>query len=259
MIDAHAHLDDRRFAADVDAVIDRALASGIDRILSCGGDVSSSEANVALARRCGSLRAAVGVHPHRAAEWSAETERAIERLSRSPGVVAIGEIGIDLSGRSAPRDRQETAFLAQLALARRLDLPVVVHVRDAGAEARALIDLAGGARGMIHCYSESPADVTAWLERGLYISFAGIATYPGNARLLDAARLVPRDRILVETDAPYLQPQSRRRERRNEPAFVVETLRAIADARGDDPGAFGDQIATNAAALFGPRWSTGTA
>lgn len=258
MIDAHAHLDDRRFARDLEAVIARAAPAGVTRIVSCGGDMRSSEANVTIAGSHPSVRATVGVHPHRAAEWSAQTERVIERLSSEPRVVAIGEIGLDFSGRSAPREAQEAAFLAQLALASRLDLPVVVHVRDSGPAVRALIDRAGPVRGMIHCYSEGPAEVAAWLERGLFISFAGIATYPDNGRLREAARLVPSDRVFVETDAPYLQPQARRRERRNEPAFVAETLAVIAEARGDDPTALGRQTEANAAALFGTRWGAGT-
>ena len=259
MIDAHAHLDDTRFGSDIDAVIARAVAAGVTRVISCGGDLASSELNVGLAHRSANVLATVGIHPHRARDWSADAEKILAALARHPRVIAIGEIGMDLSGRSAPRDAQETAFLAQLALARRLDLPVVVHVRDAGAETRALVDRTGPTRGMIHCYSEGPAEVSTWLERGLFISFAGIATYPGNGRLREAARLVPRDRLLVKTDAPYLQPQSRRGERRNEPAYVIDTLAVIAEARGEDPGALGEQIAANAAALFGPRWPAGTA
>jgi TatD DNase family protein len=172
--------------------------------------------------------------------------------------VAIGEFGLDNSGRSAPQDVQERAFVAQLALARELRLPVIVHVRNAGPRARELIDSVPGSVGMIHCYSEGPTEVSTWLERGLFISFAGITTYPGNGRLREAARLVPRDRILVETDAPYLQPQSRRREPRNEPVFVLDTLAALAEARGEEPDALGRQIEANAAALFGRRWEPGT-
>ena len=254
MIDAHAHLDDRRFP-DRGRVITRARTAGVDRIVSCGGDVTSSLRTFNLAKRHTGVVAAVGVHPHRALEWSAVAAQVIEGLAHDPIVVAIGEIGIDHSGRSGPPDAQERAFVAQLEMARRLDLPAVIHVRDAGPETRALFDRAGGARGMIHCYSEGPAEVSTWLDRGMFISFAGIATYPGNGRLREAARLVPRDRILVETDAPYLQPQAHRRERRNEPAFVMDTLAVIAEARGDDPGELGEQIAANAAALFGPRWT----
>ncbi len=255
MIDAHAHLDDGRFRGDLGAVIARASAAGIERILSCGGDARSSESTVEIAHRYSLVRAAVGVHPHRAREWSASVADAIRELARDERVVAIGEIGMDFSGRSAPREEQESAFFAQLALARELDLPVVVHVRDAGAQTRELIDRGGAARGMVHCYSEGPDEVPGWLERGFYISFAGTVTYPNSDRLRRAACLVPVDRILVETDSPYLAPQTRRRERRNEPAFVLDTLAVMAQARGEDPAWLGQHVVGNAARLLGPGWA----
>ena len=253
MIDAHAHLDDRRFADDLDAVLARATAVGITRVLSCADDLASSERHVLIARRHRTVRIAVGVHPHRAESWNADVRAMIDRLARDEHVVAIGEIGIDLSGRSAPREAQEAAFMAQLAVARTLDLPVVVHVRDAGPLVRALVDRAGGARGMIHCFSEGPDEVDEWMRRGFMVSFAGPVTYPKNDALRLAAARASVDRILVETDAPYLTPQGRRGER-NEPAFVLETLAAVAAARGRDPVELGSRIAKNAQKLFGDRF-----
>ena len=253
MIDAHAHLDDRRFGDDLDAVVARASAAGIDRVLSCAEDLASSERNVLIARRHQSVRIAVGVHPHRAESWSSDVLGMIDRLARDTHVVAIGEIGIDLSGRSAPREAQEAAFLAQLALANVLGLPVVVHVRDAGELARDLVDRAGGARGMVHCFGEGPEEVDEWMRRGFFVSFAGTVTYPKNDLLRRAAARASADRILVETDAPYLTPQARRGER-NEPAFVLETLSAVASARGRDPVELGPRIAENARKLFGDRF-----
>lgn len=253
MIDAHAHLDDRRFADDLDAVISRAAAAGIERVLSCAEDLASSERTVLIARGHASVRAAVGVHPHRAETWSDAVSGMLNRLARDGRVVAIGEIGIDLSGRSAPQEAQEAAFLAQLALASGLGLPVVVHVRQAGPLARALIDRAGGAHGMVHCYSEGPDEVAEWTRRGFAVSFAGTVTYPKSDALRQAAARVPADRILVETDAPYLASQTRRGER-NEPAFVLETLAAVAAARGEDPAELGRRVAENARKLFRIRW-----
>ena len=253
MIDAHAHLGDRRFADDLDAVLARATAAGITRVLSCAEDLASSERNVLIARRYPSVRVAVGVHPHRAESWSDAVSGMVDRLARDEHVVAIGEIGIDLSGRSAPREAQEVAFLAQLALANRLGMPVVIHVRDAGPLARALVDRAGGARGMVHCFSEGPDEVDEWLERGFAVSFAGTATYPKSDALRQAAARVPAERMLVETDAPYLTPQGRRGER-NEPAFVVETLAAVATARGEDAADLRRRVAENAQKLFGNRF-----
>jgi len=253
VIDAHAHLGDRRFADDLDAVLARATAAGITRVLSCAEDLASSERNVLIARRYPSVRVAVGVHPHRAESWSDAVSGMVDRLARDEHVVAIGEIGIDLSGRSAPREAQEVAFLAQLALANRLGMPVVIHVRDAGPLARALVDRAGGARGMVHCFSEGPDEVDEWLERGFAVSFAGTATYPKSDALRQAAARVPAERMLVETDAPYLTPQGRRGER-NEPAFVVETLAAVATARGEDAADLRRRVAENAQKLFGNRF-----
>jgi TatD DNase family protein len=253
VIDAHAHLDDRRFAGDLDAVLARASAAGVERVLSCGEDLASSERTVLIARRHASVRVAVGVHPHRAASWDETVLAMIDRLARDDRVVAIGEIGIDLSGRSAPREAQEAAFLAQLELAKGLALPVVVHVRDAGPLARELVDRVGSVRGMVHCYSEGPEEVHEWVERGLHLSFAGTLTYPKSGALRAAAARVPADRLLVETDAPYLAPQSRRGDR-NEPAYVRETLAALAAARGEDAAALGRQVTENARKLFGHRF-----
>jgi len=253
VIDAHAHLDDRRFADDLDAVMARAWAAGIVRVLSCAEDLASSERNVLIARRHPAVRVAVGVHPHRAESWSAAVSSMVDRLARDGRVVAIGEIGIDLSGRSAPRDAQERAFLEQLALSRALDMPVVVHVRDAGPLTRELVDRAGGARGMVHCFSEGPDEVDEWTRRGFAVSFAGTVTYAKSEALRRAAARAPSDRILVETDAPYLTPQVRRAAR-NEPAFVLETLAAVAAARGEAPVDLGRQVAENARKLFGSRW-----
>lgn len=253
MIDAHAHLVDRRFAGDVDAVVARALAAGVTRILSCGDDASSSAATVALAARHPSVRVAVGVHPHHAASWTDDVAGRLRELVGDDRVVAVGEIGIDLSGRSAPRDAQERAFVAQLELARALDLPAVIHVRDAGDLARSLFDRVPGVRGMIHCFSEGPREAAAWVERGLFVSFAGPLTYPKNDALRAAAVVVPAERLLVETDSPYLAPQTRRGQR-NEPAFVVDTAAALAAARGADPAEIARAVSGNARRLLGPRF-----
>lgn len=253
MIDAHAHLDDRRFSDDLDAVLARAEAAGVERVLSCGGDLASSERSVLIARRYPSVRIAVGVHPHHAESWSDAVSGMLNRLARDQHVVAIGEIGMDFHGRSAPREAQERAFLEQLALARTLDLPVVVHVRDAGPAARELIDRGGGARGMVHCFSEGPEDVEEWLQRGFYVSFAGTITFQNSPGIRKAAGFVPPDRVLVETDAPHLTPEGYRGGR-NEPAYVMTTLSVLAKERGEHADWLGRQIGENAQKLFGDRF-----
>ncbi|MGH2472268.1 MAG: TatD family hydrolase [Candidatus Limnocylindria bacterium] len=255
MIDAHAHLTDRRFAADVADVLERARKAGIERVLTAAEDVASSEEALTLAARHRDVRVAVGVHPHRAASWNVDALSRLTDLARDPRVVAIGEIGMDFSGRSSPPKVQEAAFRGQLALAALLGLPVVIHVRDAGERVRAILGEGVVPRGMIHCYSEGPDELGAWLDLGLHISFAGTLTYPGSDGLRAAARLVPADRLLAETDAPYLAPQNARG-RRNEPLYVAATHAALARERGLDIGDLAGQIARNAQGLFGDRWGT---
>lgn len=251
--DAHAHLTDPRFASDLDAVIARARDAGVERILACGEDIVSSENAIALARRWPSVRAAVGIHPHRAAACDERALRRLRDLAGDPAVVAIGEIGLDLSGRSAPREEQERAFTAQLGIAAERGLPACVHVRDAGEAARDLIDAAAPLRGHVHCYSEGPEEVDEWVRRGFLVSFAGTVTFPRSERLRAAAAVVPADRLLIETDAPSLAPQPQRG-RRNEPAFISATYAEVARVRGLGPERLAEQVRENAASLFGHRW-----
>ncbi len=228
----------------------RARDAGVTRILTCGEDVASSREALAVARARPEVRVAVGVHPHRAESLDDAAVIALRELAADPRVVAIGEIGIDLSGRSATRSDQERAFLRQLDLAAELDLPVVVHVRDAGPIVRGL--LAGrSVRGQLHCYSDGPDEIPLWRALGLVPSFAGPATYRANRALREAARAA--DALLVETDAPYLSPEGHRGQR-NEPAFVAVTYAALAAERGADVPALAATTAAVARVLFGPRW-----
>lgn len=252
MIDAHAHLTDARFADDVDAVIERAGAAGIERVLTCGEDIGSSERALALAHRYPHiLRVAVGIHPHRAGSCDASAHARLRDLARDPLVVAIGEIGVDLSGRSAPVEEQRFALTAQLALAAELSLPVVVHLRDAADELRAALDSAPAVRGQLHCYSEGPGDLAGWVGRGLVPSFAGTVTFRSNARLREAAtRAVT---LLVETDAPYLAPEPQRGQR-NEPLRVQDTYELVASLRGVSVERLAADTRAAARELFGARW-----
>ena len=253
MIDAHAHLTDERFSHDLDAVLQRAADAGLVRVLACGEDVASSERAVALAAGSPRVRAAVGIHPHRASAADARALQRIRELAGEPCVVAVGEIGIDLSGRSAPRPDQERALLAQLELAADVDLPVCLHVRDSGPVVRALVDRVAGVRGYVHCYSEGADEVDQWIARGFLLSLAGTVTYPRSERLRAAAALIPSERLLIETDAPSLAPQARRG-RRNEPAFVAFTYDEVARIRGVTPGRLAERVRENAASLFAGRW-----
>lgn len=255
MIDAHAHLTDRRFADDVSDVLARARKAGLTRVLTAAEDLASSEGAVALAREHADVRAAIGVHPHRAESWNGDVLAALTRLARDERVVAIGEIGMDLSGRSAPAEAQERALRGQLALASLLDLPVVLHVRDAGERIRAILRDGAPVRGMVHCYSEGPDELAAWRDLGLAISFAGTITYPGSDRLRAAAGRAPLECLLAETDSPYLAPQNVRGQR-NEPRYVAATYAALSHERRADLSELAAAVAENAKWLFGERWGT---
>jgi len=238
VIDTHAHLD----ALDDDpaAVVARARAAGVTRILTVG----TAQA-VALAERFDEVFAIVGVHPHESAAGGVEE---IRRLQAHPKTVAVGEIGLDWYRDYAPRDVQTRMFEAQLGLAAELGKPVVVHTRAADDDTLAV--LAGFAGTVVlHCFS-SPGMLEPALERGWYVSFAGNATFKNAPELRLAATQVPSDRILAETDSPYLAPQPVRG-RRNEPAYVMHTLAALAQARGEEPAELERQIDENATACFG--------
>lgn len=253
MIDAHAHLTDARFDDDRGAVIERAMAGGIERILTCGEDVASSERALELAQAHPSvLRVAVGIHPHRAASCDPPAVAALRRLARHRLVVAIGEIGLDLSGRSAPLADQVRALSLQVALAAELGLPVVIHMRDAAAELHAALERLPAVRGQLHCYSQGPDALTAWATRGLVPSFAGTVTFARNEPLRHAAARA--ERLLLETDSPYLTPEPRRGER-NEPLRVADTYDRVAALRGTTVEGLADETAATARALFGARWA----
>jgi len=237
VIDTHAHLD----ALDDDpaSVVARAREAGVTRILTVG-----MEEAVALAERFDDVFAIVGIHPHDAADGDVEDVR---RLHAHPKAVAVGETGLDWYRDYAPRDAQRRVFAAQLALADELGKPVVIHTRAADDDTLAALDGFAGTV-VLHCFS-SPQLLPTALERGWYVSFAGNASFPNASELRLAATQVPADRILAETDAPYLAPQPVRG-RRNEPAYVVHTVAALARARGEDPGELAEQIDANASACF---------
>jgi TatD DNase family protein len=238
VIDTHAHLD--ALEDDPAEVVARAFEAGVTRILTVGGARA-----VALAERFEGVHAVVGIHPHESATGDVAEVR---RLQAHPKVVAVGEIGLDWFRDYAPRDVQQRMFEAQLGLAAELGKPVVIHTRAADEDT--LAALAGfDGTVVLHCFS-SPHLLPAALERGWYVSFAGNATYKNAPDLRVAAAQVPADRILAETDCPYLAPQPVRG-RPNEPAYVVHTVGALALARGEDADELAARIDANASACFG--------
>jgi TatD DNase family protein len=247
VIDTHAHLDAYEDAAEV---VGRARAAGVARIVAVGTGVESCRATLALCEREEGVFAALGIHPHQAGEAGEEDLAELRRLLGHPKAVAVGETGLDYYRDYAPRDRQAALFRAQLELAAELGKPAVVHSRAAEDDtAAALARLMGGPPAILHCFSSAGLLEPA-VEHGWFVSFAGNVTYPQASELRRAAARVPASRLLAETDSPYLAPQPVRG-KRNEPAYVVHTLAALAEARGEEPAALEQRIEENARAAFG--------
>lgn len=245
MIDTHAHLD--ACADDPAVLVERARAAGVERIVTVGTGIDSSRNALTLTERYEGVFAALGIHPHQAGDGDVGRLGELRALLAHERAVAVGETGLDFYRDHAPRDRQRELFEAELALAEEVGKPVVIHTRAAEAETAAEL---AGFRGtvVLHCFS-SPSLLPVALERGYYVSFAGNVTYPKAPELRAAAREIPADRLLAETDSPYLAPQPRRG-RPNEPANVVHTVAALAKARGEDEEELGARIEANAAAAF---------
>jgi TatD DNase family protein len=244
--DTHAHLD--ACAEPADELVARAREVGVERIVSVGSGIDSCRETLAIAARHSGVYAALGIHPHQAAEPDATRLDELLELLADERTVAVGETGLDFYRDYAPHDRQRELFERQLELAADLGKTVVVHTRAASDETAAALEPFEGTV-VLHCFS-APELLPVALERGYYLSFAGNVTYPKAEELREAARAVPVDRLLAETDSPYLAPQPRRG-RPNEPANVVHTVAALAEARGEDPAELAAQLDANATAAFG--------
>lgn len=248
MTDSHAHLD--ACAEPASVLLERARGAGVTRVVTIGTGIDSCRASLAIAEEHEGVYAALGVDPHQAATREARRIDELRELLGHPKAVAVGETGLDNARRYAPPAEQRRLFEAQLALADELGLPVVIHSRDAEAETAAALAGFGGTV-VLHCFS-SPGLLPVALERGYYVSFAGNVTYPKAHDLREAAAAAPADRILVETDSPYLAPQPVRG-RPNEPAHVAHTVAALAQVRGETPEKLGARSHANAAAAFDIR------
>jgi TatD DNase family protein len=249
MIDTHAHLCASAFDKDRDVVIERALGL-LSHVIEVGITPDGCAAGVALAEAHPAIVAAVGIHPHEAGRHTPEDARALAPLMRSRHVVAVGETGLDFFRDYAPHDHQEALFREHIEMAREAGLPLILHSR--GAEARVLDILeetnAGEMGGVMHCYGGGPELVPRVVEAGFHLGFGGSITRNRKA-FVEVVPLVPRERVLFETDCPYLAP-SPGRNRRNEPAFVVEVLAPMAELRGEDAGELEAAADANARRLF---------
>lgn len=251
LFDTHAHLNNDDYDADREATLERARAAGVRLVVNVGYSLESSRASIELAGRCAMVYAAVGIHPHDAGTAPEGYLETLAELAGHPKVVALGEMGLDYYRDLSPRPAQQKVFREQLALARRLDLPVIIHDRDAHGDLMAILqeDGLGPAGGVMHCYSGSWEMARQCLTMGFYISIAGPVTFPNAPRLKEIAARAPLDRLLVETDAPYLTPAPHRG-KRNEPAYVRFTAEEVARQRAMGPEELAQACAENGRRLF---------
>jgi TatD DNase family protein len=252
LVDSHCHLDFPDFAAELDAVVDRARSAGVGRIVTISTRVARHAQVLAVAERYGDVFCSVGTHPHNAAEEPEVTAADLVARTRHPKVVAIGEAGLDHHYDHSPRDAQEQGFRRHIAAARATGLPLVIHTRDADDDTAKILaeETAKGAfPAVLHCFTGGRELAFTGIELGLYVSFTGILTFKKSDDLRTIAAALPADRILVETDAPYLAP-GKYRGKRCEPAYVVETAKVLAEVRGTSPEAIAHQTTENFFRLF---------
>jgi len=255
LIDTHAHLDDNRFANDLDDVLKRASEIGLEYIFTIGIDLTTSRNAVELAKRYPQqVRAVVGIQPNHVSEAGENDWEIVKQLASEPGVVGIGETGLDRYWDRAPFDMQEDYFRRHLEFCRSRQLPVIIHCREAEADVvrmlREQFDQHGPIAGLMHSFAGDAPTATSCLEMGLHISFSGMITFPKSDALREAAQVVPMDRLLVETDAPYLAPQAVRG-KRNEPGYVLHTATKLAEVKGVTVDEIAEQTTRNARTLFG--------
>jgi TatD DNase family protein len=256
LIDSHAHLDDARFDGDRDAVLQHAWDAGVRKILTIGNGAGPDHmgCGVRIAEAHDWVYTSAGVHPHDAARVEERHYAQMEDLARHAKVIAIGETGLDYYYNHSPRDVQREVFRRQLALAKELDLPVIVHTRDADDDTEEILSQETPSRGVIHCFTSGDRLADFALQIGFSISFSGIVTFPNARPLAAIAGRIPADRILVETDCPYLAPVPHRG-KRNEPAFVADTARFVAGLRGVGVEEFGVISSANFARVFAGKTS----
>jgi TatD DNase family protein len=249
MIDSHCHLTDAKFHGDLDAVLQRAWDAGLTGIVSIASDADDAVAAHALACRDERIWATAGVHPHVSEQATPAALDRVRSLLREPRVVAVGETGLDYHYDNSPRETQRELFAWHLQAAAAADLPVVVHSRAADDDTAAMLAAARGVRGVLHCFSGGPGLLDAALQAGWYVSFAGMVTFR-NFGAADLLRSVPADRLLLETDSPYLAPVPHRG-RRNEPAYVMATCRAAATLLGVPADVLATRLEANARRFYG--------
>ncbi len=252
LFDTHCHLDDERFGEDRNQLIQALPEQGLVYCVTVGSDIASSERSIGLAHQYGFLYAAAGLHPHEAAKAEKTWEERLRQLLGDEKAVALGEIGLDYYYDFSPRGLQKQVLLRQLHMAREMELPVILHVRDAHGDMIDMLRALGDGRpgGVLHCFSGSAESALEYVRMGFYISFAGPVTFKNAEKLLLAAKAVPLDRLLIETDSPYLAPVPMRG-KRNDPSLIRHTCAKLAELRGMSEQEMADLTCENAIRFFG--------
>jgi TatD DNase family protein len=251
MIDSHCHLTDPRLHAQLNDVLGRAAAAGIERMITIGTCRADDEAAIALCRMRPNVRCAIGVHPNYTHEAELDDLARLRELQSDPTVVALGEMGLDYFHKYAPRERQLQFFEPQLQLAQELSRPVVIHSREATDDTLAVMRGFPDVRAVFHCFTGTPDEARKILDAGYLLGFTGAVTFKKNDALREAVALTPMDRLLVETDAPYLTPEPKRSQKTNEPALVVHVAETVARAKNVSVAEIDEHTTANVGRLFG--------
>jgi len=256
LIDTHCHLTFEQLDGDIDAVVERSKTAGVVGWITVGTDPQHNRKAVELANRFDNMYAAVGIHPHDAKDVAAHTMVELKELARSEKVVAIGETGLDFHYDFSPRQDQRRVFEAQLEIARELNLPVIIHCREAFDETidilEQFIGVKGSLKGVVfHCFGGSAQQARIVLDHGFYISFTGVVTFKNANKAREAAKIVPTDRLMLETDCPYMSPAPMRKQKINEPALMVHTARFLAELKEMELADFARAVTATSKSFFG--------
>jgi len=253
LIDTHCHLTFDGLIQDIDGVVARSKAAGVTGWLTVGTDMQQNRKAVKLADKYENMYAAIGMHPHDAKDLTADTLTELRELAQSKKVVAIGETGLDYHYNFSPQTDQKRAFAAQLTIAKELNLPVIIHCREAFEETMQVLDNHAGRvkKIVFHCFSGSAEQAKIVLDYGFYISFTGVVTFKNAEATRQAARIVPVDRLMLETDCPYMSPEPMRKQKINEPALMLHTAEYLAELKGMAPTDFADAVTATSKAFFG--------
>lgn len=251
VIDSHCHLTDPRLAEQLDGVLARARAAGVQRVVTIGTDMADDRSCVQLCRGRANVRCAIGIHPNYVQDAADDDSGALRELAGDPAVLALGEMGLDYHYAHAPRQRQREFFERQLQLAVDIDKPVVIHCREATDDCLAILRGFAGIRAVFHCFTGTADEARQILDRGYLLGFTGAITFKKSLALREVVALTPVDRLLIETDAPYLTPEPMRKQKINEPALVVHVAAVVAQIKGLDVDQVGRMTSDNVQRLLG--------